>query len=86
MTTITPERRDAIERSGDVAIRVFDPESKAAYVLIRADAYERLRPSDGSDGPFSPEDAYPHTDEVFGPAGWDDPRMDAYDDYEKHRP
>ena len=47
MTPITPEQRDFLKQSGDLALRVFDLESNAAYVLVPADEYERLRPRTG---------------------------------------
>ena len=39
------------------------------------------------DGAFDASDAYPLADEVFeGPEGWDAPGMEAYDDYNAHKP
>src|SRR4030081_3704704 len=39
---ITPEQRQEIEQSG--AIRIEDPETHAAYVILKAEVYERMRP------------------------------------------
>jgi hypothetical protein len=36
------QRREVKEANGD-AVRAFDPESKQEYVLLRAEAYQRLR-------------------------------------------
>jgi hypothetical protein len=49
MTTLTPELRQAIEQSGDQPPVLIDPETQTAYVLIRADQYERLKALFGQD-------------------------------------
>jgi hypothetical protein len=41
--TITPEQRHAIEQAG--AIRIEDLETHAAHVILKAEVYERLKPS-----------------------------------------
>jgi hypothetical protein len=38
---ITPEQRHEIEQAG--AIRIEDPETRAAYVVLKAEVYERLK-------------------------------------------
>jgi hypothetical protein len=47
--TITPEQRHQIERAG--ALRIEDPETHAAYVIVKAEVYERIKPllSNGQD-------------------------------------
>lgn len=43
MSTIglTPEQRRLVEQAGDQPVRIEDPELHQAYVLVRADVYER---------------------------------------------
>lgn len=43
MATITPEQRQEIQRSGDEPVRVEDPETKQAYLLVREEVYRKLR-------------------------------------------
>ncbi len=45
MSTIglTPEQRQLIDQAGDRPVRIEDPEMQQAYVLIRADVYDRFR-------------------------------------------
>ncbi|HEV3120800.1 MAG TPA: hypothetical protein VGY53_02805 [Isosphaeraceae bacterium] len=43
MPTLTPEQRLALEKAGQAPIRLEDPETSQAYVLLRADLYERMR-------------------------------------------
>lgn len=40
--TITPEQRHEIEQAG--AVRIEDPETHAAYVVLKAEIYERIKP------------------------------------------
>ena len=40
---ITPEQRHEIEQAG--AIRIEDPETHSAYVILKAEVYERIKPS-----------------------------------------
>jgi len=84
MTIITPELRRAIEEGGGQPTHLVDPETNAAYVLIRAEQFEKLRTllseAEGSGH------HYPLVDRVFGAEGWDDPVMDVYDDYDANKP
>ncbi len=43
LTGLTPEQRRLVEEAGDRPVRIEDPEMHQAYVLIRADVYERVR-------------------------------------------
>ena len=40
--TITPEQRHEIEQDG--AVRIEDPETHAAYVILKAEVFERIKP------------------------------------------
>ena len=42
MDTLTPELRQAIEQAGDSPVRLMDPETHRAYVLVSAEVFERL--------------------------------------------
>ena len=93
MTTITPEQRREIEKAGEMPVRVEDPETKTAYLIVREDEYRKLREmalDRGKEplverGELRPREAYPAVDRTFA-EGWSDPKMAEYDDYEKHRP
>lgn len=43
MSGLTPEQRQLIEQAGDQPVRIEDPETHQAYVIVRADLYERVR-------------------------------------------
>jgi hypothetical protein len=44
MTALTTEQRHEIEKAGDEPVRFEDPETHAAYVLLKADVYEQIKP------------------------------------------
>jgi hypothetical protein len=75
--TLPEEFRTRAEASDD-PVRVFDPKSNRAYVLVRADLFERMRELIGG---AIVREAYPAIDRAFA-TGWDDPKMDVYDRYE----
>jgi hypothetical protein len=41
--TLTPELKQAVERAGDEPVRVEDPDTHTAYVVIKEDVYRKLR-------------------------------------------
>jgi hypothetical protein len=43
MTTITPEQRLAANEAGSEPIELADPQTGDAYVLMRADVFQRMR-------------------------------------------
>ena len=42
MTSLTPEQRQLVARAGAEPVRVADPETNVAYVILKAEVYERL--------------------------------------------
>ena len=41
--TITPELKQAVSEAGGEPVRVEDPENNTAYVVIKEEAYRRLK-------------------------------------------
>ena len=46
MDTLTPELKQAVEQAGGSPVRLVDPETHQAYVLVNAEVYERLLDED----------------------------------------
>ena len=42
MDTLTPELKQAVEQAGDSPVRLTDPETHRAYVLVSAEVFDRL--------------------------------------------
>jgi hypothetical protein len=43
MTTMTPEQQRAVAEAGDSPVELADPQTGIAYILVRADVFERMR-------------------------------------------
>ena len=85
MTTLPLELQDMVEHSGDSPVRVVDPRTQRVYVLVADEQFDRLR-SLLDMNPLTIDQqriALRHAGER---AGWDDPEMDAYDNYDAHKP
>ena len=83
MIELTEQQQSALESQRGEPARVFNPRTRETFVLVPADAYERLKSLLGED--FDPSEAYPAIDRAFA-EGWDDPKMDDYDRYEEFKP
>ena len=83
MFELTPEQHSAIAKCANELIRAVDPATREEYVLVRAEAYERIKGllSDDQDWARS---AYPAAMAAFR-EGWDDPRMDVYDEMDPRK-
>jgi hypothetical protein len=85
---ITPEIRQAIERSGGEPLRLEDPLNCESSILLKASAFERIQrllaPLISKRDDWQWADAYTAADEAFR-AGWEAPGMSDYDEY-KLRP
>ena len=66
MIELTEEQLQAI--NGESPLRLLNPGTKEAYILVRADVYERMRAV---------------IDGATRRAGWDDPKLDSYEQYRK---
>jgi hypothetical protein len=85
VTQLSDEQRMALEREPRGPIYVDDPLNHTRYVLIPAESYDRLRTLMTADE-FDISETYAAQDEALGMAGWNDPVMDAYNDYDSNRP
>ena len=80
MTLHLTNEQHLLLEAADAPPTVVDPVTGAAYVLLRAEVYERIKRL----LEFSPAEAYPAVDRTFA-EGWDDPKMAEYDRYEEHK-
>jgi hypothetical protein len=78
MNTLSLEQRQAIESNGHVAI------DDGAYVVVKASVYERLR-TVLETGPLSIEEQKALIAYIGKRVGWDDARMDVYNDFDPRR-
>jgi hypothetical protein len=83
MIELTEEQRRQLA-SGQ-AVDVTDPQTAAAYVLLRKDVDDRVKRLVYDDSDWSEEDLRLLLARSAEGNGWDEPGMDAYDRYDEER-
>lgn len=81
---LTPEMREALQLQPGRLVTVEDDETHLHYVLLPINVYQRVR-SVLEDESFNVADTYAAQSAAAGAAGWDDPEMSVYDEYDRHR-
>ena len=79
MTIQLTEEQWANIQTGEPPVRVSDPARNAAFVLVRADVYERFK-SLFEEDPVTVQERLFQLQQFGKRAGWDDPEMDIYDE------
>jgi hypothetical protein len=85
VTRLPDDLRQAIEKEGGSPIHLVDTATNAHYVLMRAEQYENLKTLFVESEEFDPRELYPLVAKSAAAAGWDDPEMDVYNDYDAHK-
>jgi hypothetical protein len=80
---LTEEQSKAIEQTRDQPPCVTDPRTHKTYVLVGADLFERMKSLVG-DG-YALSDTYRAQMDSAMKAGWNDPAMNDYNNYDAHR-
>jgi hypothetical protein len=78
---ITDQMRQALEAEHGHPVKLVDEQTSRVYYVISAEMFEVVRAL-FTDAEFDPREMYPLMSKVAGDAGWDDPIMDAYDNYD----
>jgi hypothetical protein len=81
---LTEEQSKAIEQAKDTLPSLTDPRTQKTYVLVSIDIFERVKALVNGEG-YALADTYGAQVDSAMKAGWNDPAMDAYDDYDAHR-
>ena len=80
---LSKELREELAQHGDRQIRLVNPDTHRVYVLLEAEVFERIKAL-LSDDAFDVRETYAAQDAALTKV-WDDPELDAYADYDKHR-
>jgi hypothetical protein len=75
------ELRFAVATHPGEVLQLVDEQTKIAYVLVSAEEFQRLKMAAEDEL----ADTYAAQIESAMEAGWNDPRMDEYNDYDTHR-
>jgi len=78
---LTEEQAHAIAARPDEPVRLVDPKTDEVFVLVRAEVYERVRSLLEDD--YDIRETYPAQFTSAMRAGWGDPAMDDYDNYDE---
>ena len=81
---LTPEQFLTVKEGQGFPVEVRDPTDTEAFVLLRADVYERFRAL-FEDVPVTAEEQQYQLQQFGKRAGWDDPAMDIYNDLDPRR-
>ena len=74
----------ALDQQGDVPLQAVHPVTGKVFFLVSEEQYRRLKPL-FEEEPLSAEEQRFQLQEMGKRAGWDEPAMDAYDQYDQHR-
>ena len=77
---LSQDQSRAIDVTG-TPLEMVDPRTGSVYILVRQDSFARVRTLVEDDL----AETYPAQIESAMRAGWDDPAMDEYNDYDQHR-
>ena len=81
MITLSKEIQKAIKDAQEEPVRLVDPETDAEYVVVPIETFERMRKGVYyDDGPITEEERTALLVELGLSIGWDDPKMDVYND------
>lgn len=82
---LSAELREALAAHPGEPIELRDDASEALYVILPKERFDRLREFLALDEEEVRE-FYPAQERALRLAGWDDPEMDIYNDYDANRP
>ena len=83
--SLSSEQRQAVADQPGQPVELIDDVSHARYVLIPAEQFERIKALVANDE-FDVRESYAAQSDALAAAGWDDPELDIYNDYDTHRP
>jgi len=83
MIELTDQQIQAMGTPDNSPLRVVNPRTKETFVLLRVEEYERLKPVDYDDSPWTREEHQALAWDAGKSAGWED--MDEYDDIPEKR-
>jgi hypothetical protein len=82
--TLSAEQRQAIADHPGEPVELIDAVSQARFVLLPAEQFERIKALLSTDE-FDVRETYAAQTAALAAAGWDDPELDIYNDYDVHR-
>lgn len=84
MIELTEQQRQELKRTPGNEARFADRETGKEYVILPAEVFERWKRLLYDDGDWTPEEQLRLLAESGQRAGWGDPAMDVYDNYDQN--
>lgn len=81
---VTNEIRQALQLHNGGPVRIVDEQTQRDYFVISAEQFQAVSALFTAEE-FEPRELYPLIAKAAALAGWDDPAMDDYDNYDEHR-
>ena len=82
--SLTPEQLQALAAQPGEPLELVDDLSHARYVLLPAEQFDRVKALLSADD-FEIAETYIAQEQALTTAGWNDPELDEYNDYDAHR-
>jgi hypothetical protein len=82
--SLSAEQRQVLADHPGELIELIDDVSHARFVLLPAEQFERIKALLTSNE-FDVRETYAAQSAALGDAGWDDPELDIYNDYDANR-
>ena len=76
--------RQAIAAHPGQPVKIIDDVTMQVYYMISSEQFEAVL-AQLAKGEFQPQELYPLIAKTAAEAGWADPAMDVYDNYDEHR-
>ena len=85
MLTLTKELQQAVQDANKQPIRLVDPNTNLEYVVLPAEIFDRVQHVFCEANPLTIEEQRALLVQVGLSIGWDDPKMDAYNELDPRR-
>ena len=82
--SISAELREAIAAHPGEPVELVDDLSQSRYVVLPGETFDRIKALLTTDD-FEIRETYAAQSSALASAGWNDPEMDIYNDYDAHR-
>jgi hypothetical protein len=82
--SLSAELRQALAAHPGEPVELIDEASQARYVLLPGEQFDRIKALLSSEE-FDIRDSYDAQSAALAAAGWDDPELDIYNDYDANR-
>jgi hypothetical protein len=85
MIALTKKLQQVVQDANEQPIRLVDPETSLEYVVLPAKIFDRIQDVFYNANPLTIEEQRALLVKVGLSVGWDDPKMDAYNELDPRR-